>query len=88
MNTDLQTKTTETHNGVMVFMAIAFTFIFAAHSFLPVFVLVPDGAKELLASMKDATVNIMMVIIGYVFGSSAGSLVKNFKPTDNRENPS
>lgn len=84
MNEDLQTKTNTIHNGVMVFLAVVFALVFAALTVGPLFFEIKD-VKEITGSMKDATINVMLIIIGYVFGSSSSSRTKDLKPEPKKE---
>jgi len=53
---------------------------------LPFFIAPQMDAKEFAASMKDAFVNIALIVVGFVFGSSLGSQRKDQKPSDQKEN--
>jgi len=85
MPTDLQSKTHSIHNGVMVFLAVVFALVFATLTVAPMFFPTQEAAKELTASMKDATINVMLIIIGYVFGSSSSSRTKDLAPEPKKE---
>jgi len=61
-----------------------------AYTFLGIYAIITvasiiQGDKDIQSSMKDATINIMMVIVGYVFGTSAGSRLKDLKPETKKE---
>ena len=68
-------KTNAVHLRIMEVVAYAFVAIYAAITASAIL----NNERDLMASMKDATVNIAMIIIGYVFGSSAGSKAKEDK---------
>lgn len=73
---DLQVKTNSVHLRIMEVVAYSFVLIYAAITVSAIL----SNEKDLLSSMKDATVNIAMIIIGYIFGSSAGSKTKSSVP--------
>jgi len=60
---------------------------FIVMAILPIFVSPQEGSKELVSSMKDALVNITLLVAGFIFGSSFGSQSKDHKSPDTKETP-
>lgn len=82
---DQQGEFHKAHLWLVGGLASVFASIFAILTIAPMFITFDDNALSLILSMKDATVNIMMIIVGYAFGSSSSSRAKDLKPEDKKE---
>lgn len=78
---DEQAKTNAITFEIMRAVAYTFLFIYTAITVASIW----NGDRDVLASMKDATINITMIIVGYVFGTSASSRLKDLKPEPKKE---
>lgn len=78
---DEQAKTNAVTFEIMRAVAYTFLFIYTAITVASIW----NGDRDVLASMKDATINITMIIVGYVFGTSASSRLKDLKSIEKKE---
>jgi fructose-specific phosphotransferase system IIC component len=81
MNEDLQTKTNAVIFGLMRAVAYTFLFVYTVITMAAIM----NGDRDILNSMKDATINIVMIVVGYVFGTSSSSRLKDLKPEPKKE---
>lgn len=53
------------------------TLAFVGLLFVPFFREVPESGRDIMMTMKDSLVNVFMLVVGYIFGTSFGSQSKD-----------
>lgn len=70
------------HLRLVAFLVVVIISSFASLVFVPFFFVAPAESKELIGSMKDALINISLLVVGYLVGSSVGSKLKTTQPKE------